>query len=122
MSLLEGWAEMTDQKKKDYAVSSSKVASAIEALNRHDGWQIFLALYDRKKNQIKEKRDYATIEELKGDRIALDIVDELLEELLGYIKEAQDATDLLSTLEGEGGAAPRGIMLINEMEGNNIES
>ena len=120
--MMAGEIDKLDHAKiKEYAAASSRIGSAIEALSKHDGWQIFIALYARKKNEIKERRDYEDIVEFRADRKALDIVDALFDEMEGFVTEAGEAAERLSQISPDEGQS-RGIMLIEQMEGSNRES
>lgn len=116
-----GEFELDIDKIKDYAANASRVGGAISSLFKHDGFQIFLALYHRKKKDIMAKDDYETLEAFKGDRKAIEIIDELFEEMKGFIEEADDAAKALVGISGEE-PAPRGIMLIEAMEESGRES
>lgn len=109
--------ELTADKIKEYSANSARVASAIEGLMRHDGWQIFLALYDRRKEDIRAKADYASLEDFKADRRAIEIVDEIIEEFKGFVADAAEAAAFVAGLPTEEEPRSRGIMLIESMEG-----
>lgn len=113
------------EKIKEYAANSGKIASAIEALKKHDGWQIFLALYKRKKDSILKKREYKHtpegLIEFGSDRGALDIIDELFDEMDGFVADAEEAAETLAGISPEP-EKDRGIMLIEATEQSNRES
>ena len=121
MSAREEIGTMSPEKIKDYAISTGKIAAAVESMLRQDGWQIFMALYNRTKNEIKEKNDYASLEDFKADRKALDIVEGVLDVFKGYISDASDAATLLAGLSPEESPTDRGIMLIEQAEGGTVE-
>ena len=111
---------MNAEQLKVYAANADKIAVAIEALMKQDGWMIFMALYERRKQEIQEKDDYPSLEDFKADRRALDIVEGIIDSFKGYI---QDATEAANTLAGLTSEPPkdRGIMLIEHMEGGTVE-
>lgn len=113
--------ELDISKIKEYAQNASRVGSAIESLRRHDGWQIFLALYKRRKETIKETNDYADITDFRADRKALDIIDEIFTEMEGFISDADEATKQLVGISSDDTPRERGIMLIEAMEDVNRE-
>lgn len=112
----EAIGALSPEKIKEYAASTSRIASAIGALVKHDGWIVFMALYERRKKEIRAKDDYASLEEFKADRKAIDIVDGILDTFEGYIKDAGEAAELLQGLSTEP-PVNRGIMLIEQAEG-----
>lgn len=113
--------ELDLAKIKEYANNASRVGGALEGLFKHEGWQIFLALYWRRKKDIQAKSDYDSLDAFRGDRKALEIIDELIEEMRGFIAEAGEAQAALVGISGEE-APPRGIMLIEAMEDTNREA
>lgn len=112
---------MSEERLKQYTASAGKISSAIQSIIRSDGWMIFLALYKRKKREIMDRDDYATIEEFKADRKAIEIVDGILDEFNGWIEDAEAAAVLLAGLTGEESTPDRGIMLIEAAEGGSME-
>lgn len=108
---------MSTEQIKEYAANTGKISSSVESMLKHDGWAIFMALYERRKSDIKDKSDYASFEDFKADRAAIDIVDSILETFKGYIQDAQDAATMLSGLSPEDTPKDRGIMLIEATEG-----
>lgn len=112
---------MSPEKIKDYAASTGKIAAAVESLIRQDGWQIFMALYARRKQEIRDKDDYPSLEAFKADRQAIDIVEGILDTFKGYIQDAGDAATLLAGLSPDENPKDRGIMLIEASEGGSIE-
>jgi len=121
MSARDEIGTMSPEKIKEYAAATGRIAAAVESLTRQDGWQIFLLLYARKKQEIKEKSDYPSLEAFKADRAAIDIVESILDQFKGYTQDATDAATLLSGLSPEDEPKDRGIMLIEAAEGGNIE-
>lgn len=113
--------DLDPERIKDYAAATGKIAQAVESLTRHDGWLIFMALYQREKNRIKEQSNYSTLEDFKADRRAIEIVEAILDEFQGYISDAQGAGDMLAGLSPETAGKDRGIMLIEAAEGGTIE-
>ncbi len=85
-----------------------------------DGWRVFMALYNRKKHEIKETVNYDTLADFKADRTALDIVDGIIEEMEGFKKDAEEAQQLIND-SSTGQQKERGIMLIEAVEGQNVE-
>lgn len=112
---------MSVEKIKDYAASTGKISSAVESLMKQDGWQIFIALYEREKQRIKEKDDYATLEAFKGDRAAIEIVEAILDTFKGFMQDASEAAILLKDLSTDDLPKDRGIMLIEATEGATME-
>lgn len=106
--------------KKNEHQATIKIASAVESMLKQDGWKIFMALYDREKKRIRAKDDYASLEDFKADRKAIDIVDSVLDTFEGYMEDAKAASLLLNALSAaeEDGGKNRGIMLIEASEGN----
>lgn len=121
MSARDEIGTMSPEKIKDYAASTGKIAAAVESMLRQDGWQIFMALYQRTKNEIKEKNDYPSLEDFKADRRAIDIVEGVLDTFRGYMQDAADAGTLLAGLSPEETPTDRGIMLIEAAEGVSLE-
>jgi hypothetical protein len=103
-----------------YKAAAARLGGAIEALERHDGWQIFLGLFHRRKQEIYSRSDYETLDEFKGDRKAIEIVQGIIEEMMTFKEDAEALTHALSTMN-QGEEVPRGIMLIEAVEGENQE-
>lgn len=99
-----------------YVADTAKVASAVESLMRSEGWRLFTAYYDWRKNQIKERRDYTSLEDFHGDRKALDLVDEIIATLESYIDDASRAVDLLTSLVGTENQTPRSSVALSTGE------
>lgn len=119
-----GIGEFNLQDAQAYAANAGAVGGAIDALKRHNGWQIFLALFYRKKKEIQAKEygsDMAALAEFKGDRGAVQIIEDLFSEMDGLVEDASEAQRALGDITSEA-APPRGIMLIEAMEGSNRES
>lgn len=112
---------MSAEKIKDYAASTGKISSAVESLMKQDGWQIFLALYEREKQRIREKDDYPSLEAFKGDRAAIEIVESILDTFKGFMQDASEAAILLKDLSTDDLPKDRGIMLIEATEGATME-
>lgn len=112
---------VSEEKIKEYVENTGALAGAIVSMMKSDGWAVFMALYKREKAAIKEREDYTTIEEFKGDRAAIGIIDGILETFEGYIEEAKEAADLLSS-STDSPKQERGIMLIESVEESNRES
>jgi hypothetical protein len=117
---LEGIGDLSKEQIEEYAASTEKIANAVVSLTRHDGWGIFMALLEREFAAIKEKSDYAKLEDFKADRAAIAIVEDIIETFKGYIEDAESAQTLLAGLAEE---APqdRGILLIEHQEGAIME-
>ena len=111
--------ELDIDKMKHYAANASRVGTAIEALKRHDGWQIFVALFHRRKKEIQDRSDYADdlqgLAQFKGDRKAIEIIESIFGEMDGFIEDANSAQEALQGISTEP-EKPRGIMLIEAME------
>lgn len=108
------------EKAKDYAAAAGRIAGAVEALLKHDGWEIFMALYKRECDAIRAREDYDTIEAFRGDREAIRIVDGIIETFKGYVEDAEAAAKALEGLSTDEPRS-RGIMLIEAAEGGSIE-
>lgn len=85
-------------KAQEFAGSSAKIASAIDSLKGHDGWKLFLLLMQYRRQEIKDREDYATLSDFQADRKALKIFDEILADFDGYKDQAENAQDLLKKL------------------------
>lgn len=86
---------------KKYAADTGAIAKAVESLLGSDGWKIFSALFIHKKREIMARDDYETLDAFKGDRKAIDIVEEILTDLKGYIEDAKGAQAILNKLAEE---------------------
>lgn len=106
---------------KEYAAASGKISSALEQLFKLDGWKIFMALYEKRKKEIKDRADYKTIEEFHADRKAIDIVDGILDDFDSYVKDASEAAEALKKLSTDEPDKDRGIMLIDPVDNASIE-
>ena len=115
--MLEG---LNAEQIRAYAASTEKIATAVESLVKTDGWHIFLALFEHRKQEIKDRSDYASLEEFHADRQAIDIVDGIISTFEGYVQDAKEAADTLAGIADEP-PKDRGIMLIEHMEGGTIE-
>lgn len=104
---------MSVEEVKNFANDVGKISTAVETMVKSDGWQIFLAHFEKIKEEIKDKSDYDTLQSFKADRTALDIVEEIFEEFKGYISDAKEAADLLTALSQEK-EQPRGIFIGDE--------
>lgn len=107
---------------KEFAANASRVGGALESLRKHDGWQIFLALYHRKKKEIEGRRSFKDLAEANAGGLALDILDALFEEMDGLIQDADAAAQQLVGISEDDTPPPRGIMLIEALEGSNREA
>lgn len=106
---------------KTYAAATEKISGAVLSMLKTDGWQIFLALYARERDRIKEKKDYVSLEDFKADRAAIDIVDSIVNTFKGYVDDAEDAAKMLAAFGEEDTNSNRGIMLIDAAEGATME-
>lgn len=117
--------ELDIDKMKHYAANASRVGSAIEALKRHDGWQIFLGLFQRRKREIQDRSDYPDdlqgLAQFKGDRKAVDLIEGIFAEMDGFVEDANSAQEALRGISTEP-EKPRGIMLIEAMEESGRDS
>lgn len=109
------------EKVKDYAAATGKISSAVDSMVRSDGWQIFMALFEREKKAIKDKDDYPSLQDFKADREAIAIVERILDTYQGYIQDAKDAADMMAMMSTEESPTERGIMLIEAAEGAMLE-
>lgn len=112
------------ERARDYAKNVSRVGGALESLKKHDGWNIFLALFYRMKKDFAGKEygdDHAALVEFKGDRKAIKLVEDLFSQLEDLMGEAGDAARALGDITGEE-EVPRGIMLIEAIEDPNREA
>lgn len=109
------------QQAAEYAASTTKISAAVVALMKQDGWQIFLATYAREKDLIKEKGDYATLEDFKADRRAIQIVDTIIETFKGYVDDAEAAAETLKRFAEDDLPTDRGIMLLDAQESATLE-
>lgn len=114
-------AGVSDAQIKEYAENTASLAGIVSQLVQSSGWQIFLALYELRKREIKNKSDYESFEDFKADRRALDIVDGIVQSFEDYQNDAKDAAEALLKLTGEDTPIERGIMLIEHVEGASIE-
>lgn len=89
---------ITADEAKAYASKAANIAHAVESLQKHNGWQVFLACFYNKKEEIYAKEDYATIEAFHADRTAIKIVEEILEEFKGFVEDAEGAAEILIKL------------------------
>lgn len=104
-------------KLKPYTNDIGKIARAVESLIKTDGWQIFLAVWEKQKKEIMEKKDYETLEAFKADRGALDLFDQICDQFTKYITDAEEAEKLLTkTIREADGQTPRGILMIDALE------
>lgn len=102
---------------KAYAGDVGKVARDIEALIKSDGWQIFLALLEREKRDIKERTDYKTIEEFKAERKAIEVFDGIMEKFNEYISDASEADDLIIKITQDLSQTPnKGVLILDSLE------
>lgn len=101
---------------KVYAGDVAKIASAIQSVFRHDGWQIFLAVFQKEKDEIKERKDYTTLEDFKADRKAIDIIESVIETLSGYIADATEADSLLKTLTDPSQTPSKSVLILDSLE------
>lgn len=109
------------QQAAEYAAHSEKISAAVVALMKQDGWQIFLTTYAREKDRIKEKDDYATLEDFKADRRAIGIVDTIIETFKGYVEDAEAAAETMRRFAADDLPKDRGIMLLDAQEGATLE-
>lgn len=107
---------LTISEAKAYANDRGKLGHAIESLLRHDGWKIFVSLYNQRKKGVKDKTDYASIEDFRADRRALEIIDGIIDEMPGFIEDATDAQNLLKKLTEAENQTPISLLLENEDE------
>lgn len=110
------------EKIKDFAANASRVGGALESLKKHDGWQIFLALYFRRRKEIEGRRNFKDLAEANAGGLALDILEDLFDEMDGFIQDADAAAKALVGISPDDSTVSRGIMLIEAMEGSNRES
>lgn len=105
---------------KTYAADASRVGGAIESLKKSDGWQIFRGLLERHKKEILLKSDYADdltgLAQFKGDRKAIDIIEDIFTEMDSFVEDAARAQESLLGISGTEEEKPRGIMLIEALE------
>lgn len=91
----------------EYAQDTAKAASAIKVMTGSAGWRIFLTLISNKRDEIKEKDDYQTIEAFRSDRTAINILEDIIGELDNLVGDADAAADLFTKLNGADGQTPR---------------
>ena len=104
---------------ESYKKHIQRVGGAIEALQKSEGWQILMKLYEQRKQEIKDKEDYATLEDFRADRRALEIVEGILVELDDFVSDAMESTVGISDEELP---KERGIMLIEGQDDTNREA
>lgn len=102
---------------KTFSDNAGQIANAVESLLRHSGWQVFLALFENKKREILAKDDYANLEDFHADRRALKIVQEMFNQMPGYIEDAESAQLLLKKLTAAENQTPISLMLGDEEDG-----
>lgn len=107
----------TDQLRA-YTGNVTKLASVIDSLIKSEGWQVFLALFEKEKKEIKEKEDYSTLEQFNADRKAIKIFENILDRMNGYSTDAKEAGELLTkiTTEAEGQTPNKGSLMIDVIE------
>lgn len=98
---------ISSEKAAEYAADTMKVATAVASLFKQEGWQIFRALFEQKKQEVKDKDDYASLEDFKADRRALKTVEDMIGELASYIDDASRARDLFNKIIDAEGQTPR---------------
>lgn len=103
-------------KAKEYANDMQKVASAVESLQKHDGWKIFLALFVTKKIEIKDREDYDSLEDFRADRRAIGIVEDIIGTFDGYREDATQARTLFDKLADAENQTPTSISLGQDNE------
>lgn len=103
---------------KAYQAAVEALASACENLLGSDGWQIFLALFHRRKQEIYSRDDYETLADFKGDRKAIEIVEGIIEDMRTFKEDGEAQREYLAHLN-DADPTPRGIMLIEAVDGDN---
>lgn len=114
-------ARMSKEELTAYSGNAARISSAIEHLTKSDGWRIFLELFAKREQEIKDKRDYVSIEAFQSDRTALDIFHSIIDDFEGYVQDAANAASLLAAMADEP-EKERGILVIEEQgKGGTIE-
>ena len=70
----------------------------VESVLKSPGWKLFQALFRQKAIEIREKEDYASLEDFRADRAAIRIVRGILDEFIGYATDADGAIQMLESL------------------------
>lgn len=116
--------EETVEQAKEYQDAVLRLGQAVESLEKNEGWEVFLALFKRKKKEIEARSDYDSLEMFRADRGAIEIVEGILDELKTFKEDGQATADFIAAM-AEGEEQPsRGIMLIEAAEdgGHNREA
>ncbi len=95
--------------------SRTALGGKVQDLLKHDGFLILKAVFENFVRDIKNKDNYLSLEDFRADRKAIEIVQGILEELKGFVNDAElaasqvqqlidseDSTPSLLSLEGEG--------------------
>ncbi len=102
---------------KAYAGDVGKIAREVEALMKSDGWQIFLALWEREKSEIKEKSEYDSLEDFNADRRCIKRFDNIVARFGEYVADASEADILLNKLITKEGQTPnKGVLILDSLE------
>lgn len=98
------------------AKETEAIGGAVQQMLQSTGWQIFLAIFNLKELEIREKDDYETLEAFRADRKAIAIVHAMFEEFRGYIDGAKDAQANLEKLIEQLGQTPSSTMILGGEE------
>lgn len=98
------------EKAAEYAADAAKVATAVQGLFKHEGWAIFVELFNKRSDEVKDRDDYTSLEDFKADRRAIKQVEELVEELRSYIDDASRADELFNKIISAEGQTPRSMV------------
>lgn len=81
-----------------YAEDTARVAGAVQALLKHDGWKTFIGLWTLRKFELRAKDDYASLEDFKADRRAIKLIEDLFGELETLTEDAETARSIFTKL------------------------
>lgn len=105
---------MSVEEAANYAADTAKLADVVAALEKSQGWRVFMALFKQREREIKDRSDYASLEDFKADRRAIEIVHDIIGEFSKFSDDATSANDLLTKLTQAETQTPDAMLLGGE--------
>lgn len=116
MSIINDTIEVDKDLPKLKALLAKKIelGDKIRGFVESDGFLIIKAIFKNYENDIRSKDDYKNLKEFQADRKALKIVQGMLNDLVSYIGEADQAfSELQKVIEAES-STPSSLSLDGE--------
>lgn len=89
---------ITKEDIEKYAGGKIDLGRTVESFISHNGWKLLMAIFLSQERKIKDKADYKSLEEFKADRKALEIVQDMIDELNSSIDDSKEAIIQLNKL------------------------